>query len=343
MSGVQTRKVTGEEDGMRLDRWFKEHYPGLAFGALNRLLRKGSIRVDGRRAKSNARLESGQTIRIPPMDDAAAVSPPSQPRADEETLKALKDMTLFEDDMVLVLNKPFGLAVQGGPGLSKHVDGMLEALRDKQGRKPRLVHRLDKDTTGVLIVAKTKGAASSLAAAFRARTTKKVYWALVRGVPKPRQGRISSYLAKGDDEASPDKKERMRIAQHGDRGADHALTLYNVIETAGRGLTWVTLRPVTGRTHQLRAHCNHIGHPIIGDPKYFDVENWDIPGGIQHRLHLHARRLLIPHPGGGQIDVTAPLPQHMQQSWNLLGFSTQGMGGDDDEEWESLAMKGASR
>ena len=342
MSGVQTRQVAGEEDGMRLDRWFKEHYPGLAFGALNRLLRKGSIRVDGGRAKSNARLEAGQTIRIPPMDDAA-LSAPRQPRADEETLQALKDMTLFEDDMVLVLNKPFGLAVQGGPGVSKHVDGMLEALRDRQGRKPRLVHRLDKDTSGVLIVAKTKGAASSLAAAFRARTTKKVYWALVRGVPKPRQGRISSYLAKGDDEASPDKKERMRIAHHGDRGADHALTLYNVIETAGRGLTWVTLRPVTGRTHQLRAHCNHIGHPIIGDPKYFDVENWDIPGGIQHRLHLHARRLLIPHPSGGQIDVTAPLPQHMQQSWNLLGFSTRGMGGDDDEEWETLAMKGASR
>lgn len=345
MSGVQTREVASEEDGMRLDRWFKEHYPGLAFGALNKLLRKGSIRVDGGRAKSNVRLESGQMIRVPPMEAEAQMVAPARP--DDETVQALKDMTLFEDDMVLVLNKPFGLAVQGGPGLSKHVDGMLEALRDKQGRKPRLVHRLDKDTSGVLIVAKTKGAASSLAAAFRARTTKKVYWALVRGVPKPKQGRISSYLAKGDEDAAPDLKERMRVAKHGDRGADHALTLYNVIDTAGRGLTWVTLRPITGRTHQLRAHANHIGHPIIGDPKYFDVENWELPGGIQNRLHLHARRLLIPHPKGGQIDVTAPLPQHMQQSWNLLGFSTQGMGDDDDDEWEAQAAKqpvrGASR
>lgn len=341
MSGVQTRKVASDEDGMRLDRWFKEHYPGLAFGALNKLLRKGSIRIDGGRAKSNARLEAGQMIRVPPMEAEAQMTAPPTPR-DDETVQALKDMTLFEDDMVLVLNKPFGLAVQGGPGLSKHVDGMLEALRDRQGRKPRLVHRLDKDTSGVLIVAKTKGAASSLAAAFRARTTKKVYWALLRGVPKPRQGRISSYLAKGDEEAGPERQERMRIAKHGDDGADHALTLYNVLETAGRGLTWVTLRPVTGRTHQLRAHCNHIGHPIIGDPKYFDVENWDLPGGIQNRLHLHARRLLIPHPQGGQIDVTAPLPPHMQQSWNLLGFSTQGMG-EDDEDWEADAMRQAGK
>jgi 23S rRNA pseudouridine955/2504/2580 synthase len=343
MSGVETREVASDEAGMRLDRWFKEHYPQLAFGALNKLLRKGSIRVDGGRAKSNARLEAGQMIRVPPMDDADAPPRAGGSGPQQETLRELKAMTLFEDDKVLVLNKPFGLAVQGGPGLSRHVDGMLEAMRDRQGRKPRLVHRLDKDTSGVLIVAKTKAAASALAAAFRARTTKKVYWALVRGVPKPRQGRISSYLAKGDEEAGADLKERMRIAQHGERGADHALTLYNVIETAGRGLTWVTLRPVTGRTHQLRAHCNHIGHPIIGDPKYFDVENWELPGGIQNRLHLHARRLQIPHPDGGNIDVTAPLPQHMQQSWNLLGFSTKGMGDDDDEEWEALAMKGASR
>lgn len=343
MSGVETRRVAGEEDGMRLDRWFKEHYPGLAFGALNRLLRKGSIRIDGGRAKSNARLEAGQTIRVPPMDEDVQEERVAAGSGDPETVRALKDMMLFEDDMVLVLNKPYGLAVQGGPGLSKHVDGMLEALRDRQGRKPRLVHRLDKDTSGVLIVAKTKGAASSMAASFRARTTKKVYWALVRGVPRPKQGRISSYLAKGDENAGPDLKERMRVAVHGERGADHALTLYNVMETAGRGLTWLTMRPVTGRTHQLRAHANHMGHPIIGDPKYFDVENWELPGGIQNRLHLHARRLQIPHPRGGMIDVTAPLPAHMQQSWNLLGFSTKGMGDEDDEEWEALAMKGASQ
>jgi 23S rRNA pseudouridine955/2504/2580 synthase len=345
-SAVTSRQVAPDEDGMRLDRWFKEHFPGVSFGALNKLLRTGQVRIDGGRAKSNARLESGQVIRIPPLpsdaaqEGAAVAATPSGAIAAE-----LKAMTLYEDDMVLVLNKPFGLAVQGGSGTVRHVDGMLEALRDKQGRKPRLVHRLDKDTSGVLIVAKTKAAATALAASFRARTTKKVYWALVRGVPKPKQGRISSYLAKGDEDAAdPEKRERMRIAEHGERGADHALTLYNVIETAGRGLTWITLRPVTGRTHQLRAHCNHIGYPIIGDPKYFDVENWEIPGGIQHRLHLHARRLVMPHPKGGQLDVSAPLPLHMQQSWNLLGFSVEGMGDvDDEDEWNAPGHRGHSR
>ncbi|MBV6656994.1 MAG: RluA family pseudouridine synthase [Devosiaceae bacterium] len=337
MSGVAQRTVASDEDGMRLDRWFREHYPGLAFGALNKLLRKGSIRVDGGRVKSNARLEAGQVVRVPPLGEEAQMAAPP-PRATPMSLEAqaLADMTLFEDDKVLVLDKPFGLAIQGGPGLTKHLDGMLEALRDRQGRKPRLVHRLDRDTTGVVVVAKTKGAASALAASFRARSTCKIYWALVRGVPKPRQGRISSYLAKGED-AAGGGKERMRVAKHGDSGADHALTLYNVLDTAGQGLTWLSLRPVTGRTHQLRAHCNHIGHPIIGDPKYFDVENWNLPGGIQNRLHLHARRLVLPHPDGGRIDVTAPLPDHMAQSWNLLGFSTDGMG--DDEGWDDEAAR----
>lgn len=349
MSGVQSRDVTGDEDGMRLDRWFKEHFPGISFGALNKLLRTGQVRVDGGRVKANARIESGQVIRIPPLpDDADQAGAAMAASPDGATIAEIRAMTLFEDSKVLVLNKPYGLAVQGGSGLSKHVDGMMEALREKSGRKPRLVHRLDKDTSGVLMIAKTKGAATSMAASFRARTTKKVYWALVRGMPKPKQGRISSYLAKGDESAEPDNQERMRIAKHGDKGADHAVTLYSVVETAGRGLTWLTMRPVTGRTHQLRAHCNHIGHPVLGDPKYFDVENWELPGGIQNRLHLHARRLVIPHPDGGTIDVSAPLPPHMQQSWNLLGLSTDGMGldgtsPDDDDEWEELAQRTSRR
>ncbi|MEM8576058.1 MAG: RluA family pseudouridine synthase, partial [Pseudomonadota bacterium] len=326
------RQVSQDEAGMRLDRWFREHYPGLAFGALNKLLRKGSIRIDGGRAKSNSRLAAGQLIRVPPLGADAMVERPSNSIAPQQTdtLSELKRLTLFEDDACLILNKPFGLAVQGGSGLNRHVDGMLEALRDRLGRKPRLVHRLDRDTSGVLAIAKTKAAATAMAASFRGRATRKIYWALVRGVPKPRQGRISNHLVKGSGD---DGNDRMRIARHGEAGADHALTLYNVIETAGQRLTWLSLRPITGRTHQLRAHCNHIGHPIIGDPKYFDVENWEIPGGIQKRLHLHARRLVIPHPKGGLLDVTAPLPPHMQQSWNLLGLSANDNGQDDD--WDS--------
>jgi 23S rRNA pseudouridine955/2504/2580 synthase len=320
MSTVRTQTVTRDEEDMRLDRWFAEHIPALTFGHLQKLLRSGQIRVDGGRVKSNTRLQAGQTIRIPPLKfDEEQEKQQAAHKASNADLEFLKSITLFEDDKVLVLNKPAGLAVQGGSGTTRHVDGILEAMRDRQDRKPRLVHRLDKDTSGVLIVAKTKGAASALAANFRKRATKKIYWALVRGVPKPKQGRISTYLAK---EEGP-RGDRMQIASHGDDGADHALSLYNVIETAGQRLSWVTLKPVTGRTHQLRAHCNHIGHPILGDPKYFDVENWEFPGGMQKRLHLHARRLIVPHPDSEKppIDVTAPLPPHMQQSWNVLGFS----------------------
>jgi 23S rRNA pseudouridine955/2504/2580 synthase len=178
------------------------------------------------------------------------------------------------------------------------------------------VHRLDKETAGCLLVAKTRFAAAALAKSFRSRMARKIYWALVAGVPKPKQGRISTFLAKEERE----DESRMRIASHGDQGASHAVTYYAVVETAGRALAWISLKPVTGRTHQLRAHMNHIGHPIVGDPKYFVKENWELPGGMQNRLHLLARRIAVPHPRGGTIDVTAPLPPHMQQSWNLLGL-----------------------
>jgi 23S rRNA pseudouridine955/2504/2580 synthase len=231
----------------------------------------------------------------------------------------LRNALLHEDDDVLVFNKPYGLAVQGGSGLTRHVDAMLEAFRDRKGQKPRLVHRLDRDTTGVLVVARTRLAAQKLAAAFRTRSTRKIYWALVAGVPKPRQGRISTWLAKEGRRGA----ERMRVARHGEDEASHAETLYSVVDQAGQKLSWLTMRPVTGRTHQLRAHAAHIGHPIVGDPKYFDRKNWELPGGIQNRLHLHARRIVMPHPSGGTLDVTAPLPDHMQQSWNLLGFNTE--------------------
>src|SRR5438045_1789330 len=193
---------------------------------------------------------------------------------------------------------------------------MLEALRDPQGQRPRLVHRLDKDTSGCLLVAKTRFAATALAKTFRTRSARKIYWALVAGVPRPRQGRVSTFLAKEERE----DESMMRIARHGEENASHAVTYYAVVETAAQKLAWLSLKPVTGRTHQLRAHMAHIGHPIVGDPKYFSKENWELPGGMQNRLHLLARRIAVPHPRGGVIDITAPLPPHMQQSWNLLGL-----------------------
>jgi 23S rRNA pseudouridine955/2504/2580 synthase len=202
----------------------------------------------------------------------------------------------------------------------RHVDGMLGALQRRDGQRPRLVHRLDKDTSGVLLIAKTRLAAATLSKSFRSRATRKIYWALVAGVPKVKQGRISTYLAKG---GGPEG-ELMRVVSHGDEDSSHAVTFYAVVEHAAQILSWLSLKPVTGRTHQLRAHAAHIGHPIVGDPKYFDIENWELPGGIQKKLHLLARRLVLPHPSGkGKIDVTAPLPPHMQQSWNLLGFDAK--------------------
>jgi 23S rRNA pseudouridine955/2504/2580 synthase len=206
--------------------------------------------------------------------------------------------------------------VQGGSKTEHHVDLLLDGLRFGNDERPRLVHRLDKDTSGCLLVAKTRFAASFLAKVFRSREARKIYWALVVGVPRPRQGRISTFLAKEERE----DESLMRIARHGEEGASHAVTYYAVVETAAQQLAWVSLKPVTGRTHQLRAHMAHIGHPIVGDPKYFNKENWALPGGLQNRLHLLARRIVVPHPRGGTIDVTAPLPPHMVQSFNLLGL-----------------------
>jgi 23S rRNA pseudouridine955/2504/2580 synthase len=326
---VGTKKVNQDEAGMRLDRWFKAHYPALPFGHLQKLLRTGQVRVDGARAKTNTRLEAGQCVRVPPLEKRREVKSASEgisivrarlKNNGMDDAAFIKSITLYEDREVLVLNKPMGLAVQGGSGTVRHVDGMLEALRDKNGQRPRLVHRLDKDTSGVLLIAKTRLAAATLAKTFRSRSAKKIYWALVVGVPKVKQGRISTYLAKG---GGPEG-ELMRIARHGEKNAVHAITYYAVIENAAQMLSWLSLKPVTGRTHQLRAHCDYLGHPIVGDPKYFDKENWELPGGIQKKLHLLARRLVIPHPSGTRnIDVTAPLPPHMQQSWSLLGFDAK--------------------
>jgi 23S rRNA pseudouridine955/2504/2580 synthase len=313
---VQNVTVTADEANMRVDRFLEARFPGLSYSHIQRIVRKGELRVDGQRADSKDRLEAGQTVRIPPLHFDAPKKKSGLSEADEKTLAQLKEMTLFEDDDVLVLNKPAGLAVQGGSGTTHHVDRMLEVMRDSKGQKPRLVHRLDKETSGCLLVAKTRFAASALTGAFRSRSARKIYWAMVAGVPKPKQGRISTYLAKEEREDD----SFMRVAEHGDEGASHAVTYYAVVETAAQKLAWVSLKPVTGRTHQLRAHMEHIGHPIIGDPKYFQIENWELPGGLQNRLHLLARRIMIPHPRGGLIDATAPLPPHMQQSWNLLGL-----------------------
>ncbi|HEY5278928.1 MAG TPA: RluA family pseudouridine synthase [Pseudolabrys sp.] len=316
-TSVQTVTVSADENGMRVDRFFEARFPGLSFSHIQRIIRKGEVRVAGRRTEPKARLEAGQSIRIPPLTLA-----PPPPRADapqgQKDRAFIKGITMYEDDDVMVLNKPMGLAVQGGSGTTRHLDGMLGALRGSHpdAQRPRLVHRLDKDTAGCLLVAKTRFAAAALAKTFRSRSARKIYWALVAGVPKPHQGRISTYLTKQEVE----EDSFMRVAEHGEKGAVHAVTYYAVVETSAQKLAWISLKPVTGRTHQLRAHMAHVGHPIVGDPKYFNIENWEFPGGLQDRLHLLARRIVVPHPRGGTIDISAPVPPHMEQSWNLLGF-----------------------
>lgn len=314
MSGVATVKVAAGEAGMRLDRWFRSHYPALGHGALQKMLRKGQVRVDGSRAKANERLEAGQSVRVPPMPDASErkTAPETLSERDVEYVQSL---VLHKDSRVIVLNKPAGLAVQGGSGTRRHLDGLLDGLKYDAKERPRLVHRLDRDTSGVLLLGRTRAATAALARTFRTRSARKIYWALVSGVPKPAQGRIEMALRK----ARAPGGDRVRRANIDEEDAQRAVTYYAVIGKAGEKLAWLSVKPVTGRTHQIRAHLAEIGHPIAGDPKYGRESGLDAPA-IAKQLHLHARRLTLPHPDGGVIDVTAPLPEHMRATWTFLGL-----------------------
>ena len=320
---VETIEVKSSEAGVRLDRWFKIHFPEVGYSYLQKLLRTGQIRVDSRRVEANARLEAGAKIRVPKIvrQEKKAVSSVAPPlglsKADRDRIER---MILFEDEHVLVLNKPFGLAVQGGTGTKRHIDGMLAGMADRFGDRPRLVHRLDRDTTGVLLVAKHRDAAAKLGRVFQTRSAAKTYWALVKGVPKPHQGKVEAPLVKA---AGPDG-DRVRKALPGEQEeAMHATTHYSVVDRVASKAAWVSLKPVTGRQHQLRAHMALIGHPIVGDNKYGGDQNMPAEQ-IAPKLHLHARRLVLPHPyTGGKIDVTAPLPEHMTKTWELLGLDAE--------------------
>lgn len=312
-SAFETVTIAAEDGPARLDRWFKRHYPTLGHGRLEKLLRTGQVRVDGKRAKAGDRVLPGQAIRIPPLD-AVASGTPEMPRfllpADEAMVRAA---VIHRDETVIVLNKPPGLAVQGGTRTGRHLDGLLDALRFGYAERPRLVHRLDKDTSGVLVIARNAAAAAFLTRAFRDKTTRKIYWALAVGLPKPPQGRISLALAKRAGQGG----ERMRA--DADEGKP-AITYYHTLDSVGDRASWLALLPVTGRTHQLRAHCAAIGTPILGDGKYGAAAAHLAGVPNAGRLHLHARALSIPLPQGGILRATAPLPPHMRQSWDFFGF-----------------------
>jgi len=320
MTGVETVTVRPEDGAGRLDRWFKRHYPLLSHGRLEKLLRTGQIRVDGKRARAGDPVAPGQAIRVPPLPDSPAPAPaPAPPRPRPQDLALLRDAVIYRDDWAIVLNKAPGLAVQGGTNIDRHVDALLDGLRFDSDERPRLVHRLDKDTSGVLLIARNAAAAAFFTRAFRDKTTRKIYWAVVVGLPDMRQGRIDLALAKRGGAGGARDYERV---QADDEEGKTAITYYRVIDQAGARASWLALLPVTGRTHQLRAHCAALGTPILGDGKYGGAAAHLAGGTEARRLHLHARSLEIPLPNGGTLRVIAPLPPHMRQTWEFFGFAS---------------------
>lgn len=326
MSGVEKIIITADDDGIRLDRWFKRHYPMVGHGHLSKFLRKGYVRLDGKRAKTSDRVHAGQEVRVPPLSKEFEETPKekrTQMKLSPADSKAIQEMVIYKDKMVIAINKPAGLPVQGGSGLAKHLDGMLDALKEEGYPRPKLVHRLDKDTSGVLLLARTAKAASELAKAFKDRNTKKTYWALVMGFPRHEQGRIDLKM----DKVAGRSGERMEVSPEG----KPSTTEFQRIEHAGRRATWMALRPITGRTHQLRLHMAYLEHPIVGDGKYGGKEAY-LTGAVSKKMHLHARSIEIPL-GGNKLNIIAPMPPHMVETWDMLDFD-QSLGDHAFEEFE---------
>jgi len=311
---VRQFTVAPDDDGIRLDRWFKRHLPDVSFNIVSRWARTGQLRVDGKRATPGDRVEAGQVLRVPPAEAPKPIvkAKRERPPLSDDQMEFAQSLLIYRDKQILVINKPPGLATQGGTKTDEHVDGLLDALQFEAEGRPKLVHRLDKDTSGALLLARSARTAGHLAKAFSSRTARKVYWALVVGVPPISDGMIELPLAKqpgtGGEKMHVDEKEGLP-----------SRTRYRVIERAGNRAAWVELQPFTGRTHQLRVHMAAIGHPIVGDGKYGGKEAF-LTGGVSRKMHLHARRIRVDHPDDGQVDVTAELPTHFAESIATLGF-----------------------
>ncbi len=337
MSAVQTVIVGADEGDQRLDRWFRRHFPHIPQGRIDKMCRKGEIRVDGGRVKGATRIEAGQEVRIPPLpDEAAPAAQSSSTHVSEADAKMMRDAVLYRDDDIIVLNKPAGLATQGGSKTTRHVDQLSEALRFGLEDRPRLVHRLDKDTSGILLLARTRMAAKGLTEALRHKATRKIYWAAVAGTPQPRMGIVKFGLMKAPGHGARGQGEKMICLHPRDvadtEGAKRAETRYATLSALGGRVSWLALEPVTGRTHQLRAHMAELGHPIIGDGKYGGSSQENLGDGwgaglgeeIGRKLHLHARSMAFRHPvTGADLTVTAPMPGHMRHSWDFLGWESR--------------------
>lgn len=351
MSRVQTLHVGNDEAEQRLDRWFRRHFPHVSQGRIEKMCRKGEIRVDGGRVKSNTRIAPGQAVRVPPLPTVDEVEAQAKiSHVSKADAKLIRDCVIYQDDDIIVLNKPPGLPVQGGSKQTRHIDGMSAALQGDKHEPPRLVHRLDKDTSGVLVLARTQASASALTKAFRHFGTRKIYWAMVAGVPYPKIGKIKYGLVKAPGHGKGGEGEKMHCVHPREvastYGAKRAETDYATLCFLGQRAAWMALVPITGRTHQLRAHMAEMGHPIVGDGKYGGSgqenqgDGWGSQLGdeISKKLHLHARSLDIEHPTTGEMmNFTAPIPEHMQRSWDFLGWTEQDVPKDPfdgDEKWQ---------
>lgn len=334
MSRVQTIEVAADDTDQRLDRWLRRQFPNVTQGMVEKWCRKGELRVDGGRAKAATRVQAGQQVRIPPIPMGAPPVPAQAAKIPAADVKMMQAVVIYRDNDVIAINKPAGLPTQGGSGQNRHVDGLSEALKFGLDEKPRLVHRLDKDTSGVLLLARNRLAAQGLTAAMRHKETRKIYWALVAGVPTPYLGEVKYGLVKAAGRGAKGEGEKM-IAIHpreidATPGAKRAHTLYATLYRVGGRASWVAMEPLTGRTHQLRAHMAEIGHPIVGDGKYGGSgqenmgDGWgaQLGGIISKKLHLHARMMRFEHPITRKvITVTAPLPEHMAHSWDTFGWA----------------------
>ncbi|TKW65701.1 MAG: RluA family pseudouridine synthase [Paracoccus denitrificans] len=348
MSGVQTIRVGTDDGDQRLDRWLKKRFPHLSQGTVEKMCRKGELRVNGGRVKANTRVEAGQEVRVPPLPDAAPDPKSEAPRINDADTDMIQKAVIWQDQHIIALNKPPGLPSQGGSGQgNRHVDGLGEALKFGYKEKPKLVHRLDKDTSGVLLLARTDRVARALSEAFRHRDTRKIYWAAVAGVPSPRMGTIRYGLVKAPGRGGGGEGEKMIAVHPRDidktEGAKRATTDYAVLDNLAQRASWCALVPITGRTHQLRAHMAELGHPIVGDGKYGGSgqenlgDGWgaQLGGEISRKLHLHARSISFTHPITKEhITLTAPLPDHMKRTWKTLGWYENDVPADPFEDQE---------
>ncbi len=337
---VRQFTIDEDDDGIRLDRWFKRNLPQIGFGTVSKWARTGQIRVDGKRAKPEDRLAAGQVLRVPPGGENSGRKPKPRRELGPDEIALAEAMVIKQTKSAIVLNKPPGLATQGGTKTHRHVDGLLDAYHSDEEPRPRLVHRLDKDTSGVLLIARTPGSAASYSKRFSGRSARKVYWALVVGVPEVREGTIDAPLAKQPGTGG----EKMHVDEE---AGQRAVTRYRVVDKAGKSAAWVELEPLTGRTHQLRVHLAAIGHPIVGDGKYGGQDAF-LTGAISRKMHLHARRLIITEPGGGKLDVSAELPDHFAATMESIGFDpalsdADPLKGDEAPERTKAEKKQAAR